>query len=56
MKHYRIYKLSAPNGEILDGKDIYAPDDSAALQAAAEDEDCPVCEVWQGAERVGTVE
>lgn len=56
MKHYRVYKLNGPNGRIVKGKDVEAADDSEAMQEADNDEDCPVCEVWQGAKKVGTID
>jgi hypothetical protein len=56
MKHYRVYKLAEPNGRILKGKDVHASDDASALSVAEQDEDCPICEVWQGSNKVGAVE
>ena len=56
MKHYRVYKLREPSGRIIKGKDIHASDDSEAMHQACEDPDCPICEVWQGAKKVGTIE
>lgn len=56
MKHYRVYKLAEPKGRIVNGKDVLAEDDSDALDKAEQDEDCPVCEVWQGAKKVGSIE
>ena len=56
MKHYRVYSLDKPKGRILKGKDMHASDDREAIAAAESDEDCPVCEVWQGAKKVGSVE
>lgn len=56
MKHYRVYKLDGgPRGRIVKGKDVHAPDDEKALKEARDDEDCPVCEVWQGAKKVGSI-
>lgn len=55
MKHYRIYKLDQDR-HIVKGKDLEAPDDQKAMTAADADADCPVCEVWQGTKKVGTVE
>jgi hypothetical protein len=54
--HYRMYKLDRPKGRIVKGKDMDAPSDLAAMTQAKADEDCPVCEVWQGAKKVGSVE
>ena len=56
MKHYRLYKLDDENRKILKGKDIHASDDAHAIKAAHEDEDCPICELWQGTELIGHVE
>lgn len=58
MAHYRVYKLRGA-GEvgrrIVKGKDLDAPDDGQAMREAEKDPDCPVCEVWRGAEKVGDV-
>jgi len=56
VKHYRVYKLKERKGRIVKGKDIEAPDDREAMKQAEADADCPVCEVWQAARKVGTVE
>lgn len=59
MTHYRVYKLSKPRslgGKIIDGKDVIAPDDHHAMHEACEVSECPVCEVWQKAKKVGTIE
>lgn len=56
MKHYRVYKLSGPKGSIVNGKDVLAADDGEALDKAEQDDDCPVCEVWQGTNKVGSIE
>ena len=59
MKHYRVYKLNKPRatgGKIVNGKDVLAPDDQQAMHEACEDPDCPICEVWQGTKKVGTIE
>jgi hypothetical protein len=55
MKHYRVYKLAKPEGGIVKGKDVEAPDDHEAMQEAVADEDCPICEVWQGTKKVGSI-
>ncbi len=55
MKHYRVYKLNEPEGRIVKGKDVNAADDQQALEQADKDEDCPVCEVWQGTKKVGDI-
>ena len=56
MKHYRVYKLDGPDGPIVKGKDVLAADDSEAMHDACQDPDCPVCEVWQGTRKIGTVD
>ena len=56
LKHYRVYKLHERDGRIVKGKDIHAADDADAMHQACEDPDCPTCEVWQGANKVGSVE
>lgn len=56
MQHYRVYKLNGPKGRIIKGKDIHAPDDAAAMHDACGDPDCPICEVWQGARKIGDIE
>jgi hypothetical protein len=53
-QHYRVYKLNDA-GRIVKGKDVEAPSDEAAMQHAHDDEDCPVCEVWKGAEPIGKI-
>ena len=56
MKHYRVYKLRTRAGGIVKGKDVMAPDDQTAIQEARDDEDCPICEVWTGTKRVGSID
>lgn len=56
MAHYRVYKLRAPKGRIIKGKDVEAANDCEAMAVAERDDDCPVCEVWRGAKKVGDVE
>ena len=55
MKQYRVYKLGETDGRIVKGKDVEAADDSEAMKQAQEDEDCPICEVWQSTKMVGTI-
>lgn len=55
MKLYRVNKVSAANGEILKTIDMLANDDRQALRAAAEKDDCPVCDVWSEGRKVGSV-
>jgi len=56
MDHYRVYKTDGPNGRIVKGKDLMAKDDAHAVHQACEDPDCPVCEVWRGAKKIGTID
>jgi hypothetical protein len=56
VKHYRVYKLDKPQGRIVKGKDAHAATDQEAMQLAESDPDCPVCEVWRGIKKVGSVE
>ena len=56
VEHYRVYKLDAPKGRIIKGKDLHAEDDAAAMHEACADPECPVCEVWRGAKKIGAVE
>lgn len=56
MKHYRVYKLAAASGRIVKGKDLHAANEREAMRKAGDDPDCPVCEVWQGANRVGSID
>lgn len=53
--HYRLYKLRGVKGRIVKGKDLEAANDREALRAANADADCPTCEVWRGAEKVGEI-
>ena len=55
MKHYRVNKLSEESGRIVKKKDILANNDQQAIAAADRDEDCPVCEVWQAGQKVGSI-
>lgn len=55
MKHYRVYKLRNRDGGIVKGKDVEAASDHDALHHAEADDDCPICEVWQGAKKVGSI-
>jgi hypothetical protein len=55
MQHYRVNKLARPDGAIIKKKDILAADDRQAVQAAREDDDCPVCDVWHAGRKVGSI-
>jgi hypothetical protein len=56
MKHYRVNKLAKPGGAIVKKKDILAASDQQAIQAAREDDDCPVCEVLHGGQKIGSID
>ena len=56
MKHYRLYKLDDHSGRIVKGKDMEAADDDQAMAKAEADDECPVCEVWEGVNKVGSIE
>ena len=56
VKHYRVNKLDRPNGEIVKRKDVLANDDKQALDTAAADADCPICDVWHAGEKIGSID
>ena len=56
MDHYRVYKLDKPKGRIVKCKDMHATSDAQAMHQACEDPDCPTCEVWRGAKKVGEID
>lgn len=56
MKHYRVNKLDDHAGSVVKRKDILANNDEQAIQAAARDEDCPICEVLHAGEKVGSID
>lgn len=55
MKHYRVNKLDKPDGAVVKKKDILAADDKQAMARAEADPDCPVCDVLQAGNKVGSV-
>jgi hypothetical protein len=55
MKLYRVDKLAKLGGTILKKKHILAPTDRAAVEQAAESDDCPICDVLRDGEKVGQV-
>ena len=55
MKHYRVNKLAKLGGEIVKKKDIVAADDREAMATVGADPDCPVCDVFEAGEKVGSV-
>ena len=55
MKHYRVNKLAKAGGEIVKTKDVLASSDKQAVENARADSDCPVCEVWQAGQKVGSI-
>ena len=55
MRHYRVNKVTEPDGEVVKRKDILAVDDAQAIERAESDPDCPVCDVWHAGEKIGSV-
>ena len=55
MKLYRVDKLIKAGGAIIKKRHILAPSDRAAVQQAADSDDCPVCDVKRDGEVVGQV-
>ena len=55
MKHYRINKVAKPNGAVVKKKDILAHNDKEALNVAARDADCPICDVYHAGEKIGSI-
>ena len=55
MQHYRVNKVTEPDGEVLKKKDILASDDREALGRAAADEDCPTCDVYRSGLKIGSI-
>jgi hypothetical protein len=56
MKHYRMNKLTRRGGSVVKTRDLLASGDKQAMQAARDDADCPVCEVWNAGQKVGTID
>lgn len=55
MKHYRINKLAKLDGVVVKKKDILAGSDADAVRQAADDADCPICDVLRDGKRVGAI-
>jgi hypothetical protein len=55
MKHYRVNKVTKPGGTVLKKRDILAQSDKDAIDAAAADEDCPICDVYRSGEKIGSI-
>ncbi|HVF37137.1 MAG TPA: hypothetical protein VNA29_04265 [Sphingomicrobium sp.] len=55
MKLYRVNKISAGKDQVLKKFDMLASCEREALQAAADSDNCPVCEVWSDGRKIGTV-
>ena len=55
MRHYRVNKLARPGGPVVKKKDMLAASDRQAMEAAAESEDCPICDVLRDGQQVGTI-
>jgi hypothetical protein len=56
VRHYRINKVTKPGGAVLKSKDILASSDSEAIRTAAENADCPVCDVLRDGKVVGSID
>jgi hypothetical protein len=55
VRHYRVNKLTKPDGVIVKRKDILAESDRQAVETARSDSDCPVCEVLQAGRKVASI-
>lgn len=55
MKLYRINKLTKLGGIILKKKDVLASSDGDAVKKAAEDPECPVCDVLKDGQHVASI-
>ena len=55
MQHYRVNKVTEPDGEVLKKKDILASHDREAISRAAEDDDCPTCDVYRSGSKIGSI-
>ena len=55
MKHYRINKLAKIDGVVIKRKDILARSDAEAILHAADDNDCPICDVLRDGKKVGAI-
>lgn len=55
MRHYRVNKVAKPGGQVVKRKDILASDDREAIDRAATDDDCPICDVYRDGLKVGSV-
>ena len=55
MKHYRVNKLTKPDGIIVKKKDILASSDREAVQNAADSPDCPVCDVLHNGNKIASI-
>ena len=55
MKHYRVNKLASPGGTVIKRKDILASSDKEAIEQAADNADCPICDVLRDGEKVGSI-
>ena len=55
MKHYRINKLAKLGGVVIKKKDILAGSDAHAVRRAADDADCPICDVLRDGKKVAVI-
>jgi hypothetical protein len=56
MRHYRINKLAKTGGIVIKRRDVLAGGDKQAIDTAARDPECPVCEVWRDGEKIGSID
>jgi hypothetical protein len=50
-----VNKVVEPDGPVLKRKDILAADDREAINRAADDEDCPTCDVYRSGSKIGSI-
>jgi hypothetical protein len=55
MNHYRVNKVTEPDGTVLKKKDILAADDREAIDRAMQDDDCPICDVYRGGSKIASI-
>jgi hypothetical protein len=55
MHLYQLDKMATPLGPVLKTKHVLANNDREAVRTARADEDCPICEIRRGGERVGAI-
>jgi hypothetical protein len=50
-----LTKVAKPNGAVVKKRDILAHSDKDALDVAARDQDCPICDVYHAGEKIGSI-